>query len=110
MGIQEVREALWKAYKEAEKSEDGIEGKTSEAYCELMFPTYWDCSSLEEFCQPIGIMVYSYALGPSRRHFFFRGEEETHPNYYTWYSPDIFKKAVEVIESWERDIEERDDV
>lgn len=98
--IEDVRRALWKAYKKQQESEYGIEGKLSEAYCELQFPTFWNCETEEEFLKPRGIMIYSYALGPSRSHYVNYGPEDKEVNYYTWESPDIYKKAIEVIESW----------
>jgi len=100
MDMEDVREALWYAYKKEEESEYGVEGKSSEAWCELQYPTWWDCETLEEFKKPCGIMIYSYALGPSRTHYINYGEEDKQINYYTWESPDIYTKAVEVINSW----------
>jgi hypothetical protein len=98
--MTDVRKALWNAYKKEEESEDGIYGKSSEAYCELRYPTYWDCEVIEEFLEPCGIMIYSYALGPSRSHYIMKGPVDRQVNYYTWEAPDIYKKAVEVINSW----------
>ena len=100
MSIEDVRKALWDAYKRADESELGIEGKSSEACCEVFYPSYWECDSFEQFVKPSGLCVYSYALGPSRTHYFYFGDEERQINYYTWVSPDPFKKAVEVINSW----------
>lgn len=106
MDIKDVRKALWEAYRLADEVEGGVEGKSSEAYCEIMYPTYWECDTLEEFMQPTGLMVYSYALGPSRRHYFYYSQKEYQENYYTWYAPDPFKKAVEVINSWVEEYKE----
>ena len=100
MDMSDVRLALWNAYKLKEQSEYGIEGKSSEAYCELIYPSYWECSTLDEFLIPKGIMIYSYALGPSRSHYINYGASERDVNYYTWESPDIYEKAVKVINSW----------
>jgi hypothetical protein len=100
MNMEDVRRALWKAYKKAEKREYGIEGKSSEAWCELQYPTYWDAENEDDFIEPCGIMIYSYALGTSRQHYIKRGKVDKQINYYTWQSPDIFRKAVEVINEW----------
>ncbi len=104
MYMTDVRKALWSAYKKAEKSEHGIEGKFSEAQCTLYYPTFFDAENEDTFVEPCEIMIYSYALGPSRRHYIKRGDEDKQINYYTWESPDIFKKAIEVINSWAHDV------
>jgi len=100
MDIDDVRRALWAAYKKEEKSEYGIEGKSNEAFCSVEYPNYWECETEEEFLMPDALMVYSYALGPSRTHYFKYGKKDKEINYYTWESPDIYAKAVEVINSW----------
>lgn len=103
MDINDVRKALWKLYSDNKD----WEGKSSEAYCELQYPAYWDCETENEFYEPNGIMIYSYAFGPSRTHYIYKNKRERHPNYYTWESTDIFKKAVEVIESWNKEYNEQ---
>ena len=103
MNMTDVRKALWNAYKAEEETEHGIEGKSSEAYCELRYPTYWECDTIEDFNKPFGIMIYSYALGPSRKHYINYGTEDKEVNYYTWESPDIYTKAVQIINSWCRE-------
>jgi hypothetical protein len=103
MDIIDVRKELWTAYQWATNQPDFC-GKISEAYCEIVYPGYWDVSSEEEFLRPIGLMVYSYALGPSRRHWFYYGKGKE--DYCTWYSEDPFKKAVEVIQGWVKEYDE----
>ena len=103
--MSDVRSALWNAYDKLRKSEYGIEGKSSEAYCELMYPAIWDCEVVGEFLLPSGIMIYSYALGPSRRHYINRGQVDREVNYYTWESPCIYKKAIEIINMWAAEID-----
>ena len=98
--INEVRKALWLAYKKLEATEEGIEGKSVDGCCELLYPNIWDCKSIEQFSTPSCIMVYSYALGPSRQHYFYQGNKESNPNYYTWISKNMYKKAVEIINQW----------
>lgn len=98
--MDDVRRALWAAYKTLEATFEGIEGKSSEAWFELQYPTYWECETLEDFLKPCGIMVYSYALGPSRSHYFRLGKVDREVNYYTWESPDPCAKAVEIIGQW----------
>ena len=74
--MADVRRALWKAYKKVQKSEYGIEGKRDEAWCELGYPNLWDAETEDEFTKPCEIMIYSYALGPSRRHYIRKGNVE----------------------------------
>ena len=38
--INDVRKALFGAYKKKEQSEGGIEGKDSEGWCEVLYPTF----------------------------------------------------------------------
>lgn len=107
--IEDVRRALWKAYVDLVREDVDGEWKSSEAWCEVSYPNFWECLDDDEadggvppsrFQEPTSLMVYSYALGPSRHHYFHRADTETHPNYYTWTAPDIFAKAVEVIDGW----------
>lgn len=100
--MSDVRKALWKAYQKENESDGGLEGKSAEGSCELIYPTYWDCENQDDFLEPIGLMVYSYALGPSRQHYFYKGNKESHKNYYTWVSKDFLAKAVEVINDWSK--------
>lgn len=102
--MNDVRKTLWNAYKKLQQSENGLEGsKSSEGYCELLYPSFWDCDSLEEFQEPCGLMIYSYVLGPGRQHFIYKSKSEHQDDYRTWVAPDIYEKAVEVIKSWEID-------
>jgi len=100
MGMNDVRMALWKAYDKERERHGYIEGKSSEGSCELIYPTIHESDSIDKFMLPLGIMIYSYALGPSRRHYIYKGEKDRKIEYYHWESPDIYKKAVEVIEGW----------
>ena len=97
--ITDVRRALWAAYQHAADIGE-IEGKSSEAWCEVRYPTFWDADSEEQFLQPSELMVYSYALGPSRQHYFQRSSVDKRVDSNTWKSPDIYAKAVEVIGEW----------
>lgn len=109
MDITDVRKALWAAYQRAAQLPCGIEGKSSEAWCEVQYPTYWDClDDPDSFLLPCGVMVYSYALGPSRQHYFNRAKRDRKVNYYTWESPNPFAKAVEVIGEWVKELEARE--
>ena len=102
--MKDVRNTLWKAYKQLESSTNGIEGRLSEGWCELKYPTYLNCETPDEFCEPYGLIVYSYALGTSRMHLFNRGAIDRQVNYYTWEAPDFYAKAVEVINEWANNI------
>lgn len=98
--MDDVRAALLAAYRKQAAS-GPIEGKSSEGWCALHYPVVWDF--LDEgagFNEPSAIEIYSYALGPSRSHYINRGKVDRQVNYYTWESPDIFAKAVEVINGW----------
>lgn len=97
MTIDDVRKALKEAYDTARKHPDWEGGKSSEAHCSVHYPSIYQ---KEPFSNPYKLDVYSYALGPSREHYFIRADKEAHPNYYTWEAPDIFAKAVEVISGW----------
>ena len=110
--IEDVRRALWRAYVDLVRTDCDGGWKSSEAWCDVSYPNFWDHVDYDEanrdeppagFLEPSSLMVYSYALGPSRQHYFHRAAEESHPNYYTWYAQDIFAKAVEVIDGWSRD-------
>lgn len=98
--IEDVRKTLWEAYQRLAQTPEGIFGKSDEACCEVLYPSFFDFQTLEEFMKPSGLMVYSYALGPSRKHFFYRSDKESHPDYTVWYSPDPFAKAIKVINGW----------
>jgi hypothetical protein len=108
MDITDVRKALYAAYAKAAKRPGGIEGKSSEAWCEVGYPNWWEVKTEDEFLRPCSLMVYSYALGPSRRHYFELADKESHPNYYTWRGPDIFALAVRVINEWADEIGQED--
>lgn len=101
--MSDVRRAVWEAYKREERTEEGIMGKSAEGACELLYPTYWECETLDEFLTPSGIMIYSYAIGPSRGHHIWRGEKDQQIDSRTWESPDIYAKAVEVVRGWMAD-------
>lgn len=98
--IEGVRRQLWRTYQKC--SNHCLEGKSGEASVCIYYPPFWDIESEDDFLRPTTIEVYSYALGPSRRHYFELGKKESHPNYYTWISPDPYKKAIEVIQQWEK--------
>jgi hypothetical protein len=100
MDISELRATLWNAYNEVIEMDSDFSGKSGEAYCQVQYPCFWDCETVEDFSKPEGIMVYSYSLGPSRRHYFMLGEKDTHPNYYTWISKNPLKKAIEIVTEW----------
>lgn len=99
MDITDVRKALWNAYKKA-MATGQMDGKSSEAYVKLIFPAIYDCEDENEFLEASALTIYSYALGPSREHYFYKAVIEKQENYYTWHTKDIYAKAVEVIEGW----------
>lgn len=99
MNIADVRKALWDAYEKCSKHPNFCP-KPSEAWVEVCYPAYFSCDTHEEFGRPIRLMVYSYALGPSRQHHFILAKKESRPDSATWETRDIFAKAVEVINGW----------
>lgn len=112
--MTDVRKALHKAYKRTQEIDGRIEGKYNEGWCSVEYPTIWEegfgCGGLATdenlFLAPTRLTIYSYTLGPSRRHYFVKDDKDSHPNYYTWHTTDIFSKAVEVIESWVKECED----
>jgi hypothetical protein len=98
--MNDVRAALWAAYKKLEAKDGVIEDKSSEGLCELQYPKFWNCQDAATFAEPCGLIIYSYAFGPSRRNCFNRGEADRQVNYCTWEAPDFYAKAVEIVNSW----------
>lgn len=101
--IEDVRKALWDGYKKVIAADPSFSGKLQEASCSVEYRSIWEADTEDAFCEPCLLVVYSYALGTSRDHYFVKGDEDHHPNYYTWVSKDIFEKAVEVISKWVED-------
>lgn len=99
MDITDVRKALKKAYDKAVQDPNYC-GKMSEAYTEVCYPSYWQSELREDFDKPYQLMVYSYALGPSRNHYFIQSDKDRQVNYYTWHCTDMYATAVEVINGW----------
>lgn len=111
MDITDVRKALKAAYDKATQDPEYC-GKLNEAYTEVCYPNYWHDEENHRFYEPFQLMVYSYALGPSRAHYFIKSNEDEQVNYYTWHCKDIFATAVQVINEWldnyHEDIQEDD--
>lgn len=104
--IQDVRAALWSAY-QGLSSEKKSWGKAAEGKCHVIYPEIWNCSSAEQFAEPIGLEIYSYLLGPARHHFFLKGAVEKEVSYNHWEAPDFYEKAIKTIGEWvHRDLEE----
>lgn len=96
-----VRRALVEAYTRLQEIDGCVEGKSGEMLVTVEYPTWWDVQDGADPMEPTALMVYSYTLGPSRSHYFYRAEKESHPNYYTWYGPNPFAIAERVIrEEW----------
>lgn len=108
--MEDVRRALFKAYMDEQRREGTVEGKRCEGWCSVEYPTVWDFDEAK-FLTPNALKIYSYTLGPSREHTIRLGAVDREVNYHTWESPDIFRKGVEVIESWaaEREKDYTDD-
>ncbi len=99
--IDDVRKKLWGAYERLRKEEGGIEGKSSEARVLVKYLPIWEAKTLDEFLVPYEIEIYSYSLGPSRRHFFTFDEEYSKPDYNAWRGPNICQLACDAIDEWE---------
>jgi hypothetical protein len=106
--INDVRKALFAAYRNASRRPGGIEGGFCEGWCVVKYPALRDANTPEQFAEPYELEVYSYALGPSRIYHFKKADKESHPNYYTWCGPDIFALAVRVIGDWDAEAEARE--
>lgn len=106
--IDDVRRAVWDAYQRATKN-PSYEGKSSEGYIEVLYPNFWEAKSFEDFAEPKGVMIYSYALGPSRQHYFFKSDRDFQLDYATWYSVEPFNRAIEEINKWVAEFEERNE-
>ena len=105
MDMADVRKALWRAFQKI-----GIEGKRmpmEDGYCELQYPPLEDADYNEEkFLRPTGVFIYSPTLFSRESCYVGQGDEECKINDFTWHSPDIFKKAVELIDSWADSLKE----
>lgn len=104
--IEDVRRALWAAYQKAFQQPDYM-GKSSEGYCELLYPHMFEVQNEDEFLEPNGLMVYAYALGPSREHYFHKGPKDKQTEYWRWESPDFYAKVVQVINGWAANLDWR---
>jgi len=98
--LMEIRKALWDLYKKMERFD--IIKREDEIGCELLYSTYWDCQKFQEFVIPRGIKIYKNHLDS---YFFYYGKTDSHPNPYLWYSPNPFRKALEVIKKWKSSLE-----
>lgn len=90
--LARIRKLLYEATQHAIKEFGG--GKINECYTEVCYGPYSD--SVEPSC----LMIYSYMLGPSRRHYFAKGHGEG--DHATWYcgDRDIFDVALEIVGGW----------
>jgi hypothetical protein len=104
--IEKIRSLLWDAYKKAYNCGELEGSKSADGSCSLHYPSFFECDTKEEFLKPNMLEVYSYSLGPSRRHYFRHSGKDEQINYYTWDAPDLFKKANEIIGVWKSLIQE----
>jgi len=93
--LREIQTTLWNLY----SSDDDLYGKSSGMVCEVYYPSFWECEKPEDAFVATGLMVYSYCCGSIRSHYFWRDDTEVGaPS--TWYAPDPFAKALEVVRGW----------
>ena len=104
--IKELRRVIWRAYAKARDVWGRIDGKSGEGVVTVTFPAIWDCQTEEQFVEaaPASIMVYSYALGPSRGHYFFKSDRDYKAKFAPeYYAKDPVARATKVVEGWARD-------
>lgn len=95
----EIRRVLAAAYEEAFREDECH--KTADGRCEALYPGVGDdegCGGIEA----TGLMIYSYVLGPSRSHYFYKGRGRG--NYATFYSDDPFARALREVRKWRREL------
>ncbi len=95
--FSEIRRLLAEGYRIHAEQDDGIH-MPSDGLCEVGYPTAY---SDEEGCGGIeahALMIYSYVLGPSRKHHFFKGRGWGDCS--TFYSDDPFATALRQVQSW----------
>jgi len=105
MDMTDVRKALWRAYKKLEIEEKKI--IIEKDYCELQYPSFEKTAyNKESYLQPNCILIYSPILFPNGPCHIEKGDEEYKITRFYWQAPDIFKKAVDLINSWAGDLKE----
>lgn len=67
-GLKEIDRLLDEAYRHHFARPDAL-GKSADGHIEVLLGNYWDRDAEEERTPP-GVAIYSYALGPSRTHYF----------------------------------------
>lgn len=100
----EIRRLLAEGYRIHSEEDCGVH-KSSDGYCEVRYPTAY---SDDEGCGGVeanGLMIYSYVLGPSRHHHFWRGTGRG--DYATFYSADPFATALGEVSKWLSEQQER---
>lgn len=107
--IEHVRSELWSAYKW--RSDSGkLDGKSEDGRVSVIYPAWYECETRDEFLSPIAIGIYSYDIGPSRMHYVWdsRYRNKEPEDYRNYHSPNICRKAVEVIQQWVADLKNMD--
>lgn len=98
-----IRKLLAYGYERNWRFDDGMH-KSSDGYCAVFYPKAWEdegCGGIE----PSGLEIYSYALGPSRMHYFHKGSGRG--DYAEFYSADPFQTALEEVSKWIKEQDER---
>ena len=93
----EIRRLLAEGYRIHAERDDGVH-KSCDGLCEVGYPTAY---SDDEGCggtEAISLMIYSYVLGPSRQHHFYKGRGRG--DYATFYSDDPFATALREVRRW----------
>lgn len=83
--------------------------KSGEGAIEVYYGNYFDS---QDSIEATGIGIYSYVLGPSRMHHWFRTEDSSmigQSNYHTkWVTEDPIKEALSTVTEWVREEMEDD--
>lgn len=100
--FSEIRRLLADGYYKAERID--ICHKSSDGFCAVRYPTAYSdpegCGGVEAN----GLEIYSYVLGPSRMHYFHKGEGRG--DYATFYSADPFGTALTEVRKWVAEVDE----
>lgn len=99
--LREIRALLDEAYRDWSERSDDHHCKSSEGAVEVYYPNWFRQADGADPLEATGLGVFSYVLGPSRMHHFFKKEPgDPEGDYATFYVDDPFAKAVEVVRGW----------
>jgi hypothetical protein len=103
--LRQIRTLMNEAYDHYFKFSDGY-CKSAEGAIEVYYPNYFDVRAGDNPEEATGLMVYSYVLGPSRQHHWFKGKGKG--DYATKWTADPFATALKDVQKWHQDEMKRD--